>query len=168
MTVKLRRVLFSSALLLLLAIVQVTLAPLIGISGIVPSFLLIGTVFVSLREGQMIGMLVAFPAGLMADSYLSALVGITALGLTIAAFAAGFYHDEEKTPILIRSPRVMFIVFLSAILFHTVYVFAYFQSLQVDVLYLLASHVIGASLYTTVLSAIPVLLLSRRMGRLKV
>lgn len=157
-----------AAILLLLAIVQVTIAPLISLNGVVPSFLLIGAVFVSLREGQMTGMLVAFPAGLLADAYFSALVGITSLSLTIAAFAAGFLYDEEKAQVSLQSPRTILIVFLCALLFHAIYVFAYFQSLTIDLGSIIALHVFGASVYTAVLSAIPVLILSRRVARMKV
>ncbi len=168
MTPKLQRALIAAAMLLVLAVLQVTIVPLISIGGVIPSFLLIGAVFVSLREGQMTGMLAAFPAGLLADAYLSALVGITPLGLTFAAFAAGFFHDEEKAQLLIRSPRAVLIVFLSALLFHLIYVFAYFQSLSIDLGSIVLKHILGASLYTMVVSAVPVLILSRRISGLKV
>ncbi len=168
MTLKLRRALFSLGMLLVLAIVQVVVVPLISINDVIPSVLLIGTVFISLREGQMTAMLTAFPAGLLADAYSSALVGISPLGLTVAAFAAGFFYDEEKAAAQLHSPRAVIIVFFSAILYHLVTVLAYFQSLNIDLLQMMALHVFGASVYTTILSTIPVLLLARRISRLQV
>lgn len=168
MTPKLRRTLWSSALLLALALLQVTFVPLISVGGFIPSFLLIGAVFITLREGQMTGMLMAFPAGLLVDAYLSAVVGITALSLTVAVFAAGFFHDEEQVQFQLGSPRTVLIIFLSALLFHVIYVFSYFQSLDIDIIQTLMAHVFGASIYTVVLSIIPVLVLARRTAKLKV
>lgn len=168
MTPKLRRSLLCLAILFVLAIAQAVVVPLISIANVIPSLLLIGTVFVTLREGQMTGMLVSFPAGLLVDAYSSALVGITPLGLTVAAFAAGFSFDEEKAPKVLRSPRAVMIVFFTAILYHLVAVFSYFQSLEIDLLWMMASHVLGATVYTTILSTIPVLLLARRVSRLKI
>jgi rod shape-determining protein MreD len=168
MTQQAKRIVLALALLLMLAIVQITVVPLISLGGVVPSVLLIGTVFLSLREGQMTGMLVSFPAGVLVDAYFSGLVGITSLGLTIAAFAVGYFHDEEKAHLLIRSPRAVAIIFFGATLFHLAYVFAYFQSLDIRMLSLLGLHVLGASVYTTVLSTVPVLIIARRASRLKV
>ncbi|MDX9757980.1 MAG: rod shape-determining protein MreD [Bacteroidota bacterium] len=168
MSPKFRRALSALGILLLLAVVQVTIIPLIGIRDVLPSVLLIGVVFVSLREGQLTAMLTAFPAGLLADSYLSGVVGISSLGLTITAFATGFFHDEEKASVLIRSPRVIAIMFLGASVYHLIYLFAYFRSMDLDILALIGMHVLGAAAYTTLLSTIPILLLARRAHRLKV
>ena len=168
MTPKLRSALIALALLAVLAVLQVTVIPLIAVSSVVPSLLLIGTVFVSLREGQMTGMLVAFPAGLLADAYFSGLVGISSLGLVVTAFAVGFFHNEEKAELMIRSPRAVGIMFPAALLYHLIYVFAYFQSLDVHILRMLFLHVFGAAVYTTVLSVIPVLIMARTAPRLKV
>ncbi|MFZ1729263.1 MAG: rod shape-determining protein MreD [Bacteroidota bacterium] len=168
MTPKLRQALISFGFLMLLAVLQITIAPLITIGSVMPAFLLIGSVFICLREGRMTAMLVAFPAGLFVDSYLSAVVGISTLSLTVAIFAAGFFYDEEKVQLQISSPRTVLIVFLSALLYHLIYVFSYFQSLDVNLVQLLTQHVFGASLYSTVISAIPVLLLARRTAKLKV
>lgn len=168
MTADLRRILVAFGALLVLAILQSTIVPLIAITGVIPSLLLVGTVFVSLREGQMTAMIASFPAGILADAYSSGLVGITTLGLVVTAFAAGFFHDEEKAPMLIRSPRAVAIMLPASLLFHSIYVFSYFQTLDIHVFPLFLRHVLGASFYTTVLSVIPVLIISRRRARLKV
>ncbi|MBR9974670.1 MAG: rod shape-determining protein MreD [Bacteroidetes bacterium] len=168
MTPNVRRMLAALGLLLFLAMLQSTIVPLIAISGAIPSLLLIGTVFVSLREGQMTAMIASFPAGILVDAYSSGLVGITALGLVVTAFAAGFFHDEEKASMLVRSPQAVAIMLPASLLFHTIYVFSYFQTLDIHFLPLFLRYVLGASLYTTVLSVIPVLIIARRRARLKV
>lgn len=168
MSPKLRRAMLALGMMLLLAVVQVTIIPLIGIGEVQPSVLLIGVVFVSLREGQYTAMLTAFPAGLLADAYLSGVVGICSLALTITAFVTGMFHDEEKAGLLIRSPRVLAIILLGAIVYHLVYLFAYFRSMNLDILALIGMHVLGAAAYSTLLSTIPLLLLARRTPRLKV
>ena len=168
MSPKFRRGILGFGVLLLLALLQVTIVPLLGVGDVLPSVLLIGVVFVSLREGQLTAMLTAFPAGLLADAYLSGVVGISSLGLTLTAFATGYFHDEEKASLLIRGPKAIVITFGGALLYHVVYLFAYFRSLDLNILGMIGMHVIGASVYTTLLSVIPVLLLARRTPRLKV
>lgn len=168
MTPMLRQALAAFALLLALTVMQIAVMPLIAVSGAVPSLLLIGTVFISLRQGQLTAMLVSFPAGILADAYASGLVGLTSLGLVITAFGAGFFHDEEKAALFIRGPRAVAVLAPAALVFHAVYVFAYFQTLDIRLVPALLTHVLGASVYTTVLSVIPVLIMARRTPRLKV
>jgi rod shape-determining protein MreD len=168
MTPKVRQIILWFGLMLLLSGLQITLVPLLSVYGVVPSLLLIGTVFVSVYEGQITGMLLSFPAGLLVDAYFSAVVGITPLGLTLAAFIAGFFHDEEKHSLLIRTPKMMWIVLLASLVFHTVYVFSYFRGLGIEILSLVLRHVVAASAYTTLLAVIPLLFLARKSPRLKV
>lgn len=168
MTPMLRQALSMFGWLLLLAVLQVAIVPLIAIANAVPSLLLIGTVLVALRHGQLTAMLVSFPVGILADAYTSGLVGLTSLGLAVTAFGAGFFHDEEKAATLIRGPRAVAVLFPSALVFHAIYVFSYFQSMSIRILPALLVHVLGAAVYTTVLSVIPVLFLARRSPRLKV
>lgn len=168
MTPRFRRLTLWLGLMMLLSVTQIAFAPLIGVYGIVPSFLLIGTVFISVYEGQIAGMLLSFPAGLLVDAYFSAVVGITPLGLTIAAFVAGFFYDEAKASLIIRAPRMILIVLLASLIFHIVFVFSYFRGLDIGFASLFTHHVLGASAYTTVLAVIPILFLVRTAPRLKV
>lgn len=165
---ELRKYLFYALLVAGLVIVQITLIPLISVLDAYPSLPLIGVAFISMREGAAPAMLFGFFSGLMIDAYAGEVVGISALALTISGFAMGFYYDPEKTALLIRSSKAVGIVFFGAALYCIVYVFAYFRSLDFDLLTILFRHVVVAALYTTVVSTIPVLILARTGSRLKV
>ena len=163
-----RKYLLYALLMAGLVVLQITLIPLIPILRAHPSLPLIGVAFISMREGATPAMLFGFISGVMIDAYAGEVVGISALALTIAGFAMGFFHDAEKTALLIRSSKAVGIVLFGAALYSIVYVFAYFRSLDFDLLTILFRHVIVAALYTTVVSTIPVLILARTGSRLRV
>lgn len=165
---EMRKYLLYGLLMAGLVILQVTLIPLMPILHAHPSLPLIGIAFISMREGATPAMLFGFASGIMIDAYTGEVVGISALALTIAGFAMGFFHDPEKTALLIRSSKAVGIVLFGATLYCIVYVFAYFRSLDFDLLSILFRHVVIASLYTVIVSTIPVLILARTGSRLKV
>lgn len=149
-------------------VLQISIVPLIRVVEVAPSLPLIAIAFISLREGATPSMLYAFPTGLLIDAYAGEVVGISSLALTIAAFAMSFFRDPEKTALLIRSGKAVAIVLFGAAIFSVVYVFAYFRTLDLNVVSILVRHVIGTSLYTAVMSTIPVLILARTGSRLRV
>ncbi|MCB2204327.1 rod shape-determining protein MreD [bacterium] len=157
-----------AGMMIVLVVLQVTFVPLIGIGSVQPSLPLIGLAFIALQEGATPGMLYAFPSGVMIDLYMGEVVGVSALALVAAAFALGFFHDEEKRSLLIRSSKTVVLILFASLLHGLLYVFAYFQSLDFNIVNILLLHVFGAALYTTVLSIIPVLILARTGSRLKV
>lgn len=165
---ELRAYLWYAGMTVVLVMLQVSFVPLIAVGGVIPALPLIGIAFIALREGATPAMLYAFPAGLMIDLYMGEVVGISALALVAGAFTAGLFFDAERAPIMIRSPRAVLIILLAAAVFGLVYVFAYFQSLSFNLGDVLLRHVLASTLYTTVLSAIPVLILARTGSRLKV
>ena len=150
-----------AGMMLLLAIAQIAVGDLISIAGIVTSFLLIGIVFIALLRGQVVAMLHGFPAGLLVDLYAGEVVGITSMALVTVAFLIGFFYEEDRRDVLIRSLRMVLLITLAAFLFNLIYLFTYFRSLEIDILQLVLLHVIGGMLYTGVLGAIPVMILAR-------
>jgi rod shape-determining protein MreD len=157
-----------TALLVLLVVLQVTFVPLISVWGIQPSLPLVGLLFIGLKKGAAPAMLYAFPSGLLIDLYMGEVVGISALALVVSAFTIGFFFDDEKSALVIRSPRAVLVAALAGFVFSAVYVFAYFQNLDFHFADILLKHVLGATIFTTILSAIPVLILASTGSRLKV
>lgn len=164
----LRTYLLYALLIAVTVVLQITIVPLLQVMEVAPSLPLIGIAFISLREGPTPAMLYAFPAGLLIDSYGGEVVGISSLALTIAGFAMSFFRDPEKTALLIRSGKAVAIVLFGGATYSLVYVLAYFRMLDVDIAAILLRHVIGTSLYTAVVSTIPVLILARTDSRLRV
>ncbi|MBN1446296.1 MAG: rod shape-determining protein MreD [Bacteroidetes bacterium] len=165
---EIRTHLFSALFMAVLVILQVSVVPLMHVLGATPSLPLIGIAFIAMRHGSTPAMFYAFPSGLMIDAYIGEVVGISSLALTTAAFAMGFFHDAEKSALLIRSGKAVGIVLLGAVIFCVIYVFAYFRTLDFDIISILLRHVAGAAAYTALLSTIPVLILARSGSRLKV
>ncbi|MCZ7555899.1 MAG: rod shape-determining protein MreD [Bacteroidia bacterium] len=151
-----------------LAALQVALGSLMDIGGVIPAFLLIGVLFLSQLRGQLAAMLHGFPAGILVDLYAGELVGITALALIIAGFAIGYTYDQERRERVIRSPRMVLLIAAGALLYHSVYVFSYIRSLDVDFLALLLAQTIGGTVYTTILGSILVLILARTTRKIMV
>jgi rod shape-determining protein MreD len=165
---EIRAYFWYAGMMLILVVLHVSVVPLISVGGAIPSLPLIGLAFIALREGATPGMLYAFPSGLLIDLYMGEVVGISALALVAGAFTVGLFFDAEKVARVIRSPRVVALILLAAVVYGLVYVFAYFQSLSFDLNEILLQHVFASALYTTVLSTIPVLILARTGSRLKV
>ena len=153
--------LLLAGLILLLTIMQIVAGELISIAGVAPSFLLIGIVFVALLHGQFAAMLYGFPAGLLVDLYAGEIVGITSLAIVSVAFVIGFFYEEDRRDVLIRSPRMVLLILLAGFVFYAVYIFTYFRSLEIDILQLSLLHVFGGMIYSGVLGSIPVLILAR-------
>jgi len=155
-------------LILVTVILQISIVPLIRVMEVAPSIPLIGIALISLREGPTPAMLYGFPAGLLIDGYAGEVVGISSLALTIAGFAMSFFRDPEKSALLIRSGKAVTIVLFGAVIYSIVYALAYFRTLDVDIAAIVLRHVIGTSVYTAVVSTIPVLILARTGSRLRV
>lgn len=157
-----------TGLLLLLIVLQILFGRLIAISGMVPDFVLIGVFVVAVRFGQIPATVAGFTAGLILDLYAGEVVGISALAKTVGGFTAGYFFEEEKADLLIRDPRFMLITFLCSLLHNVLYLLSYFTKVDFHILDLLLMHGFGAAVYTTVLSTIPVLLLSRMNRRIAI
>lgn len=147
---------------------QLVVGGLISISGVEPDLLLIAIVFMAITFGQVPAMSFAFAYGLLLDLYGGELIGISALALTISAFVVGFFHDPERVDVNIRSYSIIWMVSMAAVIRNLVSIFAYFQSLDFDILSILSHQMLLGALYTTCIAVIPVLILVRTGSRLKV
>ena len=165
---ELKKYLWYALLLFGLVLLQVTIVPLISILRVLPSLPLIGLTFIALREGGLQAMLYAFPAGLLIDLYSGAVVGLSSLSFVTAVFVIGFFHDPERSQLVIRSARAVVLVLVAALISSFVYAFAYLLRLDTGIWNIIALHVFGSTLYTAALSTVPVLILARTGPGLKV
>ena len=168
MQLDVRTYLYYALLIAGTVLLQISIVPLIRIMEAAPSLPLIAIAFISIREGATPAMLYAFASGLLLDAYAGEVVGISSLALTIAAFAMSFFRDPEKTALIVRSGKAVGVVLVGTAIYSVVYVFAYFRTLDLDIVSILLRHVVGTSLYTAVVSTIPVLILARTGSRLRI
>lgn len=86
------RYLFYIVLLLAGVVVQVGVLRFASVMGVAPDLLLLATIVVGLRSGQVPGMVFGFLTGLAIDLVTATLVGPSALSNTVVGFIAGLWH----------------------------------------------------------------------------
>jgi rod shape-determining protein MreD len=145
-----------------LAVATVVLVPFIAVYGVVPDIMLIWAIWVALNEGQMIGMIAGFGAGLAFDVVSADVIGSNALAKVIAVFIAGYFYLETREREITGSLRFLLIVALCALLHNVLYYSFYLRSTSIEFLPFFLRYGGLNALYTTVISLIPMLLISRR------
>lgn len=157
-----------TALHFVLLVFQILFGHFISIGSVLPDFVFIGIVLVALRIGQIEATIFGFSVGLVLDLYVSGVVGYGALAKTLGGFTAGFFYDEETALESIRKYRFVFVILFSSFVHNLVYMISYVIDLNVSFLQIFLLYGLGGCAYTTLLSIIPVLILSRIDSRIKV
>src|SRR5512143_911372 len=151
----------------LLTMIQQTFIPYIEILHFTPDIVLIGLFVIAVRQGQVPATAIGFAAGLATDLFVGEVIGISALANTIAAFIAGYYFDEEKVKVIVRTPKFITITVICTFVHNLIYLFAYIRSVDIDLLRIFLTYGIGATVYTSVISVIVVLIIANREQRVK-
>ncbi len=147
---------FLSALLL--NIFDLVLLDYLSIEGLSPDFLLILVVWITLSEGQFIGMISGFVIGLMFDLFSFDLLGTNALAKLFAAFIAGWFYNQNKINENIGSYRFLGIVFLSSVFHNLIYFFMYIKVSEISFLPFFGKYGLAISFYTTIFAIFPMLI----------
>ena len=85
-----------SLLCIATVLLQVTLFRFFAIQKITPDLLLILIIFISIREGQVAGILFGFFAGLLDDLTTANIVGLSAISKSFAGYIAGFFYGIKS------------------------------------------------------------------------
>src|SRR4030065_1738770 len=95
-----------------LLIIQTTVVPLVSINGVIPDLILILLVFYSIRYGQIYGTILGFIYGFLFDLITGSLLGSSMLSKTLTGFVAGYFSNENKRELYLRSYTFALVVFL--------------------------------------------------------
>jgi|YelNatPaOPRAMG01_1025707.scaffolds.fasta_scaffold04139_7 rod shape-determining protein MreD len=132
------------------------------ISSVAPQFILLFIVYVSLKEGQMAGMINGFAAGLMNDLFTTHFIGYTAFVGVIAAFVAGFFYKENDVELVGKTLSFSWVSILSIFI-------AQFFSLpliqsgsDLNYFYVFLKFTFGVTIYTAVFSLIVIFSIGRK------
>jgi rod shape-determining protein MreD len=89
------------ALVVTSVLLQLTVLPLLHLPGAVPNVVAVTVVAIGFCTGTIRGAIVGFCAGLLLDLAPPSIgtVGITALVLVVAGFAAGWFGDDQDRPL---------------------------------------------------------------------
>jgi rod shape-determining protein MreD len=102
-----------AGIFLLCFVLQTTVVPLIGVSGIIPDLLLTALFFLALRNGQMAAVGTGFFLGLAQDLFSApSILGQNALSKTIAGFFAGFFNKRMMRVDVVFQIVLLFVMFL--------------------------------------------------------
>jgi rod shape-determining protein MreD len=147
---------------LLLAVANVVLIPFIAIDGIVPDVMLIWAIWVALVEGQMIGMLAGFGAGVVFDIVAADVLGSNALAKVIAVFIAGYFYLETREEEMTGSFRFPLVLLLCGFIHNIIYYFFYLRPTEINFIAFFLRYGVFTTLYTAIIAVIPMLVISRR------
>jgi rod shape-determining protein MreD len=141
-----------------LCLSQISFIGFIEIGGLTPNLLIILTVWITISEGQLIGLFAGFGIGLLFDIFSLDVIGTNALAQTITAFFTGWFYKEGKKNLILGNFRFILIVFLGSFFHNIIYFFLYLKVSELNFINFFLKYGIATSLYTTVFSVIAVLL----------
>jgi rod shape-determining protein MreD len=147
---------------LILLLVQLNLG-YVAVETVTPDLLVVLTVFIALREGQFTGVIAGFLLGIMFDLISSDIVGTNALSKMLAGFIAGYFFDAKlSVQDSIGSFRFLGVVAIAALAHNIVYYFFYVQPTDLSFVKFFLRSGIAASLYTTVIAVLVMLVAARK------
>ena len=133
-------------------LIQITIVPLISISGVAPDLILIILVYYSISRGQLYGTALGTFYGILVDLITGSLLGSSMLSKTLAGFTAGYFSGETKRELNIYTYNYSLIVFLCAMIDTVVFSFFSAFDLQTNLFSLLFEQSLLPSLYTGVVA----------------
>lgn len=153
---------YYAAAALILVLAQLNLG-YIAVESVTPDLLVILTVFIALREGQLAGIVAGFLTGIFFDVVSSDITGTNALAKMMAGFAAGFFYDESaELAESVGSFRFLGVVALSAFVHNLIYYFFYVLPTDLSFVGFFVETGIAATLYTTVIAVVVMLAAARK------
>lgn len=145
-----------------IVIFQVLVSRFLSIAGASPDFLLIFLIFITIREGQFIGMTSAFILGLTLDMFGSGTMGWHALSKTVACFLVGFFYNADRVEQYIRNWPFLLLTLLGALVNNALYYFLYTRGSNISFGdFSLLYGGVGAT-YTVAIAILPLLYWSRK------
>jgi rod shape-determining protein MreD len=149
-------------LLVVFIILQKSLIWLLAIStyNISPDFVIIILIYISVKEGKLIGVTFGFFAGLLIDILGGTFIGLQALSYTIACFVAGFFKKEDEK--FLKKQYFLLTVFTVSLVSNFVFYSIYFQGTDIKYPVVLMRYVLTSSVYTMTVSLIYLLLPRRK------
>ena len=148
-----------------LAILQLTIIPLISIDHVGPDLILILLVYFTLLYGQVYGTVLGFSLGLLFDIFSGGLLGSAMFAKTLAGFIAGYFYNENKVEQNLGSLYFLMIIFLCATIDSFAYSVLAYTGTGLNTIYLIFEMSILPGAYTAILS-FPFLVLRNKKAAL--
>jgi rod shape-determining protein MreD len=146
-----------------LLVIQTTIVPLIAVNGIIPDLIIILLVFYTLKMGQLHGTVIGFIYGLLIDLITGGLLGSSMLSKTITGFVTGYFYNENKKDIYLKSFLFSLIVLLGSTVDSFILSFFSTADLNISITTFFIEQGILPGIYTAVFSIIVIVFYPRRM-----
>jgi rod shape-determining protein MreD len=147
---------------LLLILLQTQVLRFLSLEGITPDLLLIWIVYIAITSGQMSGTVWGFVIGLVFDFVTGNFIGLSALTKTICGFTAGYFFNDNKTTMTLRSYRFVMIVLMVSLLHNTIYFVVFTQGTDIGLLRAVFQFGLATALYTSLITLLPMFGFSRK------
>ncbi len=143
-------------------LIQITVVPLLSISGVIPDLIIILLVYYSITQGQIYGSVLGFIYGFLFDIITGGLIGSTMFSKTLAGFVAGYFSSENKIDNYLIAYNFGLIVFLCSFIDSTINIF--FSSLDFDtsLFVLFIEHSLFPALYTAAIALMVIIFYPKR------
>lgn len=145
-------------------IVHTTLVKFLAIRDVTPDILVVWIVYLAIRRGQMVGTIAGFLLGIVVDLLAGqdGMLGVSSLAKTIAGFAAGYFHDENKTHQTLGGYSFLVVTGIAAIMHNIIYFLIFLQGSSTDIAGILLTYGFPATLYTVAVALLPMFAFARK------
>lgn len=149
-------------LTLFFVLLQTKFLQLLSLQGIIPDILTIWIVYIALKEGQLPATVWGFCIGLFFDLVTGNFIGLAAFTKTIAGFVAGYFHNENKTPVTLSSYRFLIVVLVVSFIHNVIYFLLYTRGTEIGIVQAMFQIGLATTFYTTTWSLLPMFAFSRK------
>lgn len=150
------------SLSIVFVILQTQIMRLLTLEGITPDILTIWVVYLALKEGQLAATIWGFGIGLIFDIVSGSFIGLSALTKTISGFAAGYFYNENKTPLTLGSYRFIVIVLIVSLIHNTIYFIVFTQGSEIGLIGAIFRIGLATTFYTATLTLLPMFAFARK------
>jgi rod shape-determining protein MreD len=152
----------SALIVLGLLLLQTTFISFISLGGYLPDLFIIYLVYIALKRGQIEATISGFIIGLLQDIITTKFLGLASLSKTIAGFIAGYFYNENMVEQTLSSYRYVLLIGLCSVVQDLVYFTIFLQDMEGSVFFTTWELTLGMTLYTCVISVLPMFFFSRK------
>lgn len=146
-----------------LAIIQLTLVPMISIGSIAPNLVFVLIIYFTLKNGQAYGTLLGFILGFFLDLVSGGLIGAFMFSFTLSAFIAGYFYNENKIEFNTASFFFLIIVSICGSINAFIYAVISNSNSDVNLFFLMFEEGLFPGLYTAFFG-LPIIIFTPRKG----
>jgi rod shape-determining protein MreD len=147
-------------------LVHVFIVPYLSILHVVPDVLLVLVVYFAIREGQLAATVAGFLIGFALDMSggEQSMTGLSALTKTVAGFLAGYFYHETRVYQTLGSSRFLLVVAVASLVHNVIFFVIYLQGTEIGVADALVFHALPTTLYTVLVTLLPMFHFARKQG----